>query len=439
MLGPLLFLVYVNDLEEGIKSSIRFFADDTSLFSIVYDPKISAEELNLDLKLISQWAEQWKMSFNPDPTKPAEEIVFSRRTNPQDHPPLFYNNAMVKQVNEHKHLCLTLDSRLTFANHITEKILKARKGVGVIKYLSSYLPVKTLDQIYKMYVRPHLDFCDVIYHIPEIESLFSSSLKLSHWMEQIERVQYQAALAVSGAWQGTNMDKLYEEIGWESLSNRRWFRRLVQLFKIQNDPSTPEYLKNHIPPLPDNPRVTRSACAIPPINAKRDYFRNSFYPNAIDSWNKLDPTLKEANSLSIFKSNTLKRFRLPKKSIYDIHDPKGIKRLYQLRVGLSPLREHKKRKNFKDTPTATCICQAAAETTEHFLFYCNRYGEMRINMRSVTDPIIEANGLNIPNDKMLGKFHLYGHETLSYDENKSVLNATLKYIHVTKRFEIDKE
>ena len=435
VLGPLLFLVYVNDLENGIKSSIKFFADDTSLFSIVQDPKISAEDLNYDLQLIAQWAFQWKMSFNPDPTKPAEEIVFSRKLNSHDHPPLYFNNSMVKRVNEHKHLGLTLDSKLTFANHITEKISKARKGVGVIKYLSSYVPVKTLDQIYKMYVRPHLDFCDVIYHIPEIESLFSSSIKLSYWMDQIERVQYQAALAVSGAWQGTNMDKIYEELGWESLSRRRWFRRLVQFFKIQNDPSTPRYLKSPIPRPLENPRTTRGGSKVPTIDAKRDYFKNSFYPNVIDSWNKLDSSLKQSASLSIFKSNTLKLIRPPKKSIFNIHDPKGIKRLFQLRVGLSPLREHKFRKNFKDTPTETCSCKMDAETTEHFFFHCVNYIEARNTMKEVINPILVSNNLLLPNDKMVGKFLLYGHEVLSTDENVSVLSATLKYIHDSMRFE----
>ena len=118
VLGPLLFLVYINDLEEGIKSSIKFFADDTSLFSIVRDPLISAEELNHDLKLINKWAFQWKMSFNPDPTKPAEEIIFSHKRDPLVHPPLFFNDIEMKQVNEHKHLGLTLDSKLTFGGHI---------------------------------------------------------------------------------------------------------------------------------------------------------------------------------------------------------------------------------------------------------------------------------------------------------------------------------
>ena len=79
VLGPLLFLVYVNDLENGMKSKVKFFADDTSLFSVVRDPQSSASDLNHDLGLISIWAHQWKMCFNPDPTKPAEEVVFPRK------------------------------------------------------------------------------------------------------------------------------------------------------------------------------------------------------------------------------------------------------------------------------------------------------------------------------------------------------------------------
>ena len=86
VLGPLLFLIYINDLEKGIKSHIKFFADDTSLFSIVKDPNTSAFELNHDLELISHWAYQWKMSFNPDPTKQAVQVVFSRKSKTVDHP-----------------------------------------------------------------------------------------------------------------------------------------------------------------------------------------------------------------------------------------------------------------------------------------------------------------------------------------------------------------
>ena len=101
VLGPLLFLIYINDLEEGIKSHIKFFADDTSLFSIVKDPNTSsATELNYDLNLISPWAYLWKMSFNPDPTKQEVQVVFSRKSIQSDQPNIYFNDI---EVNNHKH------------------------------------------------------------------------------------------------------------------------------------------------------------------------------------------------------------------------------------------------------------------------------------------------------------------------------------------------
>ena len=79
ILGPLLFLIYINDLPNGLKSNAKLFADDTSLFTIVNDKNESAKILNSDLSVISQWAFDWKMLFNPDPKKPAQEVVFSRK------------------------------------------------------------------------------------------------------------------------------------------------------------------------------------------------------------------------------------------------------------------------------------------------------------------------------------------------------------------------
>ena len=79
VLGPLLSLIYINDLEKGIKSKIKFFADDTMLYSIVHDPNISVSELNHDLQLISSWTSQWKMAFNPDPNKQAVEVMWCEK------------------------------------------------------------------------------------------------------------------------------------------------------------------------------------------------------------------------------------------------------------------------------------------------------------------------------------------------------------------------
>ena len=157
------------------------------------------------------------MSFNPDPAKQAGEIIFS-------HNRIYFNNTDVMKVRHHKHLGLVLESKLMFTKHINGIITNARKCIGVIKHLAPYLPLRSCDQIYKMYVRPHLDYCDTIYHIPTIKNDFESSLTLNYQMNTLERTQYQAALAVSGAQKGTNRNKIYEELGWETLDQRRMMR-----------------------------------------------------------------------------------------------------------------------------------------------------------------------------------------------------------------------
>ena len=75
MLGPLLFLIYINDLTEDLSTNAKLFADDTSLFSVIHDIQTSANNLNKDLERICNWATQWKMNFNPDTTKQAQEVI----------------------------------------------------------------------------------------------------------------------------------------------------------------------------------------------------------------------------------------------------------------------------------------------------------------------------------------------------------------------------
>ena len=93
------------------------FADDAFLFSVIHDAATSANELNNDLKKISDWAFQWKMSFNPDPSKQAQEVTFSKKLKEVSHPPLIFNNANVSSCKSQKYLGILLDSKLTFEEH----------------------------------------------------------------------------------------------------------------------------------------------------------------------------------------------------------------------------------------------------------------------------------------------------------------------------------
>ena len=125
ILGPLLFLIYIDDLSDGLSSYAKLFADDTSLFSVVfyycflhfiifYYANTTAKELNNDLVKISRWAYPWKMSFNPDPSKQAQEVIFSRKTKKEYHSPLAFNNNNVSETNLQKHLSVVLDNSFIF-------------------------------------------------------------------------------------------------------------------------------------------------------------------------------------------------------------------------------------------------------------------------------------------------------------------------------------
>ena len=179
ILGPLLFLVYINDLPEGLTTSAKLFADDTSLFSVVHDSAASTAFLNDDLLKISRWTYQWKMIFNPDASKQAQEIVFSRKANASNHATVYFNNVPVIRDNIQKHLGLFLDSKLSFFDHINEKIKKATKGVNVIRKMNLLLPRSSLLTIYKSFVRPHLDYRYVIYDPPNNSRLSGKIDKLN--------------------------------------------------------------------------------------------------------------------------------------------------------------------------------------------------------------------------------------------------------------------
>ena len=131
VLGPTLFLVYINDLVDNVSSGAKLFADDISLITVVYDEDITTEQLNRDLQIIAEWAYQQKMQFNPDVAKQAIQIIFSQKRDKPIHPPFYFNESEVVSKQEQK-LFLILDSNLNFQSHVREKIVSARSGIGVI-------------------------------------------------------------------------------------------------------------------------------------------------------------------------------------------------------------------------------------------------------------------------------------------------------------------
>ena len=105
VLGPLLFLVYINDLTDNISSEMRLFADDSSLFTRVEGVELTHEKLVKDLQTITNWGYQWKMVFNPDITKQAIEVLFSvKKMKKPVHPELLFNGITASREDHTKHL-----------------------------------------------------------------------------------------------------------------------------------------------------------------------------------------------------------------------------------------------------------------------------------------------------------------------------------------------
>ena len=203
-------------------SNAKLFADDTLLFSVIHDVNTSTKELNDDFKKVNDWAFQWKMSFSLDPSKEAQEVIFSRKSKRSTDPSLVFNNNNVYKTFSQKHLGVTLDFKLTFEEHLNNVLAKVNKAVGLLRKLRNILPRTTLITIYKTFIPPDKDSGDVLYDQASNNS----------FIEKLESIQYNACLALTGAIRSTSKEKIYQELGLESLRDRCWCRKLCPFYKI---------------------------------------------------------------------------------------------------------------------------------------------------------------------------------------------------------------
>ena len=247
------------------------------------------------------------MLFNPDPSKPAQEVLFSRKKKTQSHPEISLNNIPVERSSYQKHLGLILDEKLNFKQHIDNAISKINKGIAVIKKLRYSLPRKSLITIYKAFLRPLIDYGDIIYDQPQNES----------FCEKLESVQYKVALAITGAIKGSSREKIYQELGFESLKSRRWYKRLSCMFNIMND-KAPYYLKNIIPKCHQSTRLRNNR--LPTFHCRTECFKNSFFPSTMNDWFNLDSTIRDSESIAIFKKRSLSFIRPIPSNVYNIFD-----------------------------------------------------------------------------------------------------------------------
>ena len=168
------------------------------------------------------------------------------------------------------------------------------------------------------------------------------------------------------------------------------------------------------------------------MKCRTNRYSNSFFPDAIASWNNFITQFEYFPTFDGLKDHLIAFCRPDAKSTFGLHDPIGLRLLFQLRVSLSPLLSHKKRYNFIDTPSDICHCNQGIEDTSHFFFSFPSYVNERAALTSTVNEILRKTNLNHLRNQL--KLYLYGHSSIIYLDNRKILMSTIKYIKNTERF-----
>ena len=420
ILGPLLFLIFINDIVQNIASDIRLFADDTSLYNFLNYLNDNIETIQHDINNLSEWAKKWFVKFNEEKTK---LMVISRKLAPTDIN-LTMNNIPLSHTTTHKHLGLTLDNNGTWNQHISDIVQKANKKVGIMRNLKYTLNRKSLELLYKAYVRPVLEYADIVWDgIPE------------YLVERIEKVQIESLRIISGLTISCSLQNIYRETGFRPLSERRKEHRIIMMYKILNG-HCPNYLLELIPPrLADrHDYPTRRRDNIIDFYCRTEAFARSFFPTTLKDWNALPVEVKQLPTLSIFKLEIRKRYfnttivphwyYIGKRNVSVI--------LCRMRNKCSALNYHLYINHVIDSPTCLNCDTNQNENVEHFFFDCMKY----INIRHVFLDSLHHTmyNNNTPDYPISPHALLFGVDGFDETTNSRIVNATLNYINSSRRF-----
>ena len=422
ILGPLLFLVYINDLVDDISCDVRLFADDTCLLEIVQNPTESAQHLNSNLLHIQNWGKMWRVTFN---ALKSLSVVFTAKIKKPHHPPVHLDQLVIPETTSHTHLGIALSSNLSWNSHISRIVNKASQRIALLRRFKFKLSRKTLIRLYFSIVRPILEYGCVIFD--------NCGKGLS---DLIESIQYDAAKICTGALRHTSHIRLLQELGWPTLANRRKYFKLILFYKMTHD-LTPPYLSNLLP-LPNFGRATRHSRPIRTIQCRTIRYDSSFLPDTIKLWNNLPTDIRDSISLQIFKSK-LKTTLLSVDEVPDFfsygHRFSNIC-LTQLRLGFSRLNFDLYKVNVMPSPV--CSCSFPNEDVTHFFLFCPKYAFPRKKLFDITIPLLAPGVhcnliIHLASQRLIHIF-LFGSNELPDRLNLQISDAVQNYVIESRRF-----
>jgi hypothetical protein len=425
ILGPLLFLVFINDITTNIECDIHLFADDTSLMDVIDNYIVSYAKLNRDLNRLATWATKWMVTFN---AKKTVYLQVSRKLNPAPKPILRLNGVVINEVQTHKHLGLTFNNTLTWTDHISQLVTKASRCIGLLRRIGRDVPRQCLELLYKSMIRPIMEYADVIF-----DGSSDTSLK------RLEDTQRQAALACTGAYKHTRHDNLLEELGWSPLATRRRHHRMNLMFKIQHG-ITPPYLTELCPPLTrDRTEYNLRTGMNITIPAQRTTtYHKSFFPQSINDWNNMDIQTRNSPSIENFKDKQKSTSSHKSNPLFHHNSNNAAINQTRMRLGLSALSSHRHDYNHINDPRCMS-CNGKIEDPIHYFLICPTYAPARPPLMLSTCNIISKYPIDI--DFTNRQFCIFFVDTLlkgstmiTLDDNKSIMKTCQAFIRESHRF-----
>ena len=367
VLGPLLFLIFINDITEGLETKISLYADDSLIYMTSNSPITNKDALDRDLIRIECWAKQWLVTFSPEKTC---DMTLSLRPTAIAPTPLVFSGTDLKSVTVHKHLGLTFSSDLKWKNHIDDICTRAERRLSQLHALRFKLNRKTLETLYMSYIRPIVEYSDVVF------TNFSDGDN-----NRIEKIQKRAGKIVSGAVKGTSYETIITELGWESLEVGRERRKLILFSDIVHG-HAPDYLQTDLPESvqtrTQNRYQLRNRTHLSQYSTRTETFRNSFFPSTANIWNSTDDSIRLIDDRNTLKS-TLKRKPPHQSTYYYMYLRRTNIIMARIRMQCSELNQHLYQNHVADSPSCPC---GVAETPEHFVFDCPIYTVAREDFTS---------------------------------------------------------
>ena len=286
VLGPLLFVIYINDLPDTLSSNTLLFADDTKVFRRITS-KDDALALQADLAALQRWSEKWLLRFHPDKCHvltlgKLEDIRHTFRYT--------ISQQELEHVFEEKDLGILIDSNLRFEEHISSKVNKANAIMGLIRRTFTFLDCKLFKKLYTTFVRPHLEYGQVVW-----------SPFLKKQINMIENVQIRATKLVDGL-QNLDYSERLKILDLPTLVYRRARGDMIEVFKHIHSYDaltiTPKFCLNTRPSRQHKYQLTMTE----PNDGERGPQRNSFYYRTVKKWNTLPKIVVEAGTIDTFKN-----------------------------------------------------------------------------------------------------------------------------------------